>query len=302
MNDIIIVGAGPAGLTAGIYAGRREMKTLIISKDVGGQIIWAHEIENYPGFLNISNYEMIERFQEQAIKSGANIIQEEVLKIEKLREKHFIIHTNKEKYESKAVLLTLGLFPRKLVVPGEQEFNGKGVSYCANCDGPFYKEKIVAVIGGGNSAFDAAEVMSKIAKKVYLINRTKEYKAFESLVNEVKNRENIEIINNASILEILGNTKVTGIKYLDKDDNSEKIVNLDGVFVEIGRIASTEFIKDLVSLDNGSQINVDKNYMTKTTGLFAAGDVVSGEHKQITVACGQATAAVLSAYQYLQTN
>lgn len=302
MQDIIIIGAGPAGLTAGIYAGRREMKTKIISKDVGGQIVWAHEIENYPGFLNISNFEMIERFKEQAVKSGAQIILDEVTKIEKIKERKFVVYTKKEKYESRVLLLTLGLFPRRLLIAGEEDLNGKGVSYCANCDGPFYRDKIVAVIGGGNSAFDAAEVMSKIAKQVYLIHRGEDYKAFESLVGEVQARENIKIINNAQIKEILGKNKVEAIKYLDKKDKAEKIINLNGVFVEIGRIASTDFVKDLVELDEIGQIKVDKNYMTKTPGIFAAGDVVSGEHKQITVACGQATAATLSAYQYLQTD
>lgn len=302
MHDIIIIGAGPAGLTAGIYAGRREMKSLLISKDLGGQIVWAHEIENYPGFLNISNFEMIKRFQEQTIKSGTNILFEEVKKIEKIKEKHFIVHTKKEKYESKAILLTLGLFPRRLSIPGEEEFNGKGVSYCANCDGPFYKDKIVAVVGGGNSAFDAAEVISKIAKQVYLLNKTEEYRAFESLVNEVKARKNINIINNVQMKEILGKEKVEWLTYLDKKTNVEKKIEIDGIFVEIGRIASTDFVKDFVGLDKVGQIIVDHNYMTQTTGLFAAGDVVSGEHKQITVACGQATAAVLSVYQYLQTD
>lgn len=302
MKDLIIIGAGPAGLTAGIYAGRREMDSLIISKDLGGQIVWAHEIENYPGFLNISNYEMIERFQQQAISSGSKIIFDEVVKVEKLKDKHFRVHTKTKTEESRAVLLTLGLFPKRLAIPGEQELNGKGVSYCANCDGPFYKDKTVAVVGGGNSAFDAAEIMSKIAKKVYLINRSSEYKAFESLVNEVKKRENIEIINNAISKEILGQEKVEGIKYHDQESGLEKEIKLNGIFVEIGRIASTDFVKELVDLDKQGQIIVDKNFMTKTKGLFAAGDVVSGEYKQITIACGQATEAALSAYQYLQTN
>jgi thioredoxin-disulfide reductase len=301
MYDLIIIGAGPAGLTAGIYASRREMKNLIISKDIGGQVVWAHEIENYPGFLSISNFEFIQKFQEQAIKSGSSLVMQEVVKITKINEKHFIVYTKTEKYECKAILLTLGLFPRRLGVPGEEKFNGKGVSYCANCDGPFYKDKNIAVIGGGNSAFDAAEVMSKIASRAYLLNRSEEYKAFESLVAEVKERKNIEIINNAQINEILGVDKVNSLKYLDKKEKIQKTIKVDGIFVEIGRIASTDFVKEFVKLDKIGQIIVDNNYMTNTPGIFAAGDVVSGEYKQITIACGQATAATLSAYQYLQT-
>ena len=300
MNDLIIIGAGPASFTAGIYSTRREMNTLIISKDIGGQIIWAHEIENYPGFKNINNFELINLFKDHVISSGAKIIENEVSSIEKRKEIFTINTINNEKFQSKAVILALGLIPKKLNIKGENELSGKGISYCANCDGPFYRNKTVAVIGGGNSAFDAAEVMSKIAKNVFLLNRTNTYKAFDSLVNKVKNTKNIEIINNAESQEIIGTNKVEKLLYKDLENNKNRELYIDGIFVEIGRVANTKFISNLVDLDNYGQILVDKNQMTKTPGLFAAGDVVSGEYKQISVASGQGTIAALAAYQYLQ--
>lgn len=299
MYDLIIIGAGPAGFSASIYATRREMKTLIVSKDVGGQIIWATDIENYPGFKNINNFELITRFKEHSLSFGAKLIEKEVIEITKEDDSVFLIKTKDESIKTKTIILALGLIPKQLKVPGENEFNGKGVSYCANCDGPFYRDKVVTVVGGGNSAFDAAELMSKIAKKVYLLNRTDSYKAFDSLVNKVKNINNIEIINNSETKEIIGETKVSSIKYLyNKKEN--KIINTDGIFIEIGRKANTKLVDNFVDKDDYEQILVDHNFMTKTPGLFAAGDVVSGSFKQIPIASGQGVVAALAAYQYLQ--
>jgi len=299
MYDTIIIGQGPAGITAGIYAARREMKTLILGKEAGGQIIWAGEIENYPGFINISNFELITRFNEHALASGVEVKTTEVKKIEKKEDGSFILFTEKEQFEAKTIIIAMGLAPRRLAVPGELELSGKGVSYCANCDGPLYRGKVVAVIGSGNSAFDAAEVLSKIASKVYLIARSDKFKAFDSLVEEVKARENIEIITNAKIDKIEGKEKVEAVAYKDVDG---KIVEmpLDGVFVEIGRIASTDLVGEFVDRDEKDQILTDSKQSTKTPGLFAAGDVVVSEFKQITIAMGQATVAALSAYQHIQ--
>lgn len=299
MYDTIIIGSGPAGITAGIYAARREMKTLIIGKELGGQIVWASEIENYPGFKKIDNFDLISKMNEQVLSLGVEIKTEEVQKIEK-KEDYFIIHTSKEKYETKTMIIAMGLSPRRLAIPGEKEFNAKGVTYCANCDGPFYKNKNVAVVGGGNSALDAAEIMSKIAKKVYLIHRREEFKAFEALIAEVKNKKNIELVLNSEVKEITGSEKVEKIKIFNNQSKKEKEIKVEGVFVEIGRIANTDLVAELAERDERLQIIVDEKHMTKTPGLFAAGDVVSGEFKQITIACGQATIAALAAYQYIQ--
>lgn len=288
-------------MTAGIYAARREMKALIIGKELGGQLIWASEIENYPGFKSISNFELISKMQEQVKNLGVEIKTEEVKKIEKTDDK-FILHTNKSQFEAKTVILALGLVPRRLAVPGEREFTGKGVSYCATCDGPFYKNKTVAVAGGGNSAVDATEILSKIAAKVYLIHRRDEFRAFEALVEEVKSKKNVELVLSSEIKEVVGSNKLEKIKVVNKKTGQEKEIAVDGLFVEVGRIASTDLVADMVKRDEKNQIIVDEKCQTGLPGMFAAGDVTPVEFKQITIACGQATIAALAAYQYIQLN
>ena len=300
--DTIIIGAGPAGFTAAIFATRRELKTLIIGQEIGGQVIWAGEIENYPGFKNIQNYDFIERFRDQAISFGAELKEAEVRLIEKLSDDTFKVLTNKEEFLAKTVIVAMGLSPRRLAVAGEVEFSGKGVSYCANCDGPLYKGKTVAVIGGGNAAFDAAEVLSKIANQVYLIHRNKEFKAFDDLVTQVENRANIKILKDTKIKEIKGDKKVEKIIYTNKDTDKDEEIIVDGVFIEIGRIAHTDLVTDFIDRDERMQLIVNSKIETKTPGLFAAGDVTnSSEFKQITIATGQATIAALAAYKYLQS-
>lgn len=299
--DTIIIGSGPAGMTAAIFTTRREMKTLIIGKELGGQIIWAGEIENYPGFKSIQNYELIEKMRDQAVSCGAEIKNSEVNKIEKVDDDTFKILTNKEEFLTKTIIITMGLSPRRLAVPGEIEFSGKGVSYCANCDGPLYKGQSVAVIGGGNAAFDAAEVLSKIASQVFLLHRGQEFKAFDALVSEVEQRKNVTMLNNVKIKEISGDEKVNKIIYTNISEE-EKQIPVNGVFIEIGRIASTDLVSDFVDRDEKMQLMVNNKMETKTPGIFAAGDVSNAsEFKQITVALGQATIAALSAYKYLQS-
>jgi thioredoxin-disulfide reductase len=300
MYDLIIIGAGPAGMTAGIYAARRAMKALIIGSEVGGQMVWASEIENYPGFSKISSFDLIENMRSQTVAAGAEMKVEEVKKIERQDNGNFLVYTSRESFETQAVLVAMGLSPRRLAVSGEIEFNGKGVSYCANCDGPFFKNKVVTVVGGGNSALDAAEMMSKIASRVYLIHRNENFKAFETLLDEVKNRPNIEILLNSEIKEISGNGKVEKLQVLNIKDESIREIKTDGVFIEVGRIASTDLVADFVERNEKNQIVVNGKGETKTPGLYAAGDVTNCEIKQITVAVGQATVVTLSAYQYLQ--
>ncbi len=300
MYDVIIIGSGPAGMTAGIFAARREMKTLIIGKEVGGQVVWASEIENYPGFSKISSFELIDRMRQQTLGCGVEMKEDEIQKIEKTADGNFLLYTGRETFESKTVIVAMGLSPRRLAVPGEVEFNGKGVSYCANCDGPFFRGKKVAVIGGGNSALDAAEVLSKIASQVYLIHHSDKFRAFEILLDEVKSRSNIEMLTNTEIKEILGSTKVEKIKVYNNKTKIDQDVLLDGVFIEVGRIASTDLVADMVERNDKNQIVINSKGETKTPGLFAGGDVTACEFKQITVAIGQATVAALSAYQYLQ--
>jgi len=300
MYDLIIIGAGPAGMTAGIYSVRREMKTLIIGRDIGGQLVWANEIENYPGFEKITSFELINKIKQQAVNFGVELKNDEVKKIEKTAEGNFILYTNRETFQAKTVIVAMGLSPRRLAVPGEQEFNGRGISYCANCDGPFYKNQTVAVIGGGNSALDAAEVLSKIAKQVYLIHRNDNLRAFEVLIDEVKARPNIEMLLNTEVKNISGDQKVAKLEIINNQTNQERVIDIDGVFIEVGRIANTDLVAGFVDRNDKNQIIINEKSETKTLGLFAAGDVTNSEFKQITIAMGQATTAALSAYQYLQ--
>ena len=222
MYDTIIIGQGPAGFTASIYAARREMKTMLIGKEIGGQLSMASEIENYPGFKSIQSFELVSRMREQVENLGVEIKNEEVKRIKKTKE-GFDIFTEQEAFQAKTVIIAIGLAPRRLAIKGERELTGRGVSYCANCDGPFYKEKIVAVVGGGNSALDAAEVLSKIAKKVYLVHRRQEFTAFEALVDEVKTKNNIEMVLDSEIEEIIGQDKVEKIKVKNKINNETKL-------------------------------------------------------------------------------
>jgi alkyl hydroperoxide reductase subunit F len=300
MYDLIIIGLGPAALTAAIYSSRREMKVLVIGKELGGQLIWADFVENYPGIPQIKSVELINNMRKQAENAGAKIKSDEIKVIKKNIDGNFELQSNKEMYKSKAVIIATGLSPRRLAIKGEIEFTGKGVSYCANCDGPFYKNKIVAVIGGGNSALDAAEVLSKIAKKVYLIHYKDSFKAFEALQDDIANRPNIEKITNTELKEIKGSKTVEKIDIHNLANNREKRLEVDGVFIEIGRLASTDLFADLVERNKKNQIIIDSKGKTRTPGLYAAGDVTQCEFKQITVATGQATIAALDAYNYVK--
>lgn len=298
--DTIIIGAGPAGYTAGIYAARREMKALIIGREPGGQIMWASSVENYPGFTEIDNFELINKWQEHVKANKVEVKNSEVKKIEKNKEDIFTVYTEQEKYQAYTVIIAMGLIPRRLAIPGEEQFTAKGVSYCANCDAPFYRGKNVAVVGGGNAALDAAELLSKIAKQVYLIHRRREFRAFEILVDEVKKKPNIEMVLDSEIKEIAGENQVEKIKVINSASNEEREIDVDGVFIEIGRIASTDLAADYVDRNKQAQIIVDDKCRTATPGLFAAGDVTTVPFKQITIAIGQATIAALAAYEYLQ--
>ena len=194
----------------------------------------------------------------------------------------------------------MGLSPRWLNVQGEKDLSGKGVSYCANCDGPLFKNKVVAVIGGGNAALDAAEVLSKIARQVFLIHRTSRFRGFETLATKVQQRDNIEIIFDSNVQEIIGQSKLEKIKIINNKTNKIREINLDGVFIEIGREAYTNIVSDLVELDVNKKVIIDLNCQTSQVGVFAAGDVTQISFNQIIIACGQGAIAALSAYRYLQ--
>jgi NADH-dependent peroxiredoxin subunit F len=294
------VGGGAAAMSAAIYAARRQMKTLMIAKDIGGQMMWASVIENYPGYKSIPAGELIEKFAAEVRELGVEIKLNEVKEIKKTAADDFEVSTEKEKFSAKTVIVAIGAAHRQLGVPGEKEFAGRGVAYCANCDGPLFRNKTVAVVGGGNSALDSAEVLSKIASKVYLIHQFECFQAFEALENKVRQAANIEINFCSKVEEISGGKKVTGIKVRNLRDNTLREIPIDGIFVEIGFEVKTELVKKLVKTNDRSEIVVNGNYATTLPGMFSAGDCTDGPFKQIVISAGNGAIAALSAYQYIQ--
>ncbi|MEK7159518.1 MAG: FAD-dependent oxidoreductase, partial [Patescibacteria group bacterium] len=294
--DLIIIGGACAGLTAGLYGARRGLKTLILTKDIGGQAGITFEIENYPGTGKVNGYELMMNFKKQAEDAGAEIQIAEVNEIES-REGAFVVKSSVGEYEASSLILAFGLEHRKLGVIGEKEFLGKGVTYCATCDGPLYKRKTVAVVGGGNSAFDAAEYLSGLCKKVYLIHRSDKFRADQVLIDVVKNKSNIEVMVNTEIAEIVGKERVEKVIFKNGQE-----LQLDGVFIEIGYSPKTDFIKDLVKLDEIGQVIIDKEGKTNVPGIFGAGDVTDTVFKQVVISAGEGAKASLSAARYLQSS
>ncbi len=300
--DVIIIGGSAAGLTAALYAARREMKTLVLAKDIGGQIAKTLSIENYSGIEKIQGPDLVRIFAKQAKNFGAEILIKEVEAVEEIDsdgKKMFVVKAGDMAYKSRTVIIAIGKTPRSLDVPGESEFIGKGVSYCATCDAPLFREKTVAVVGGGNSAFEAALLLSKIAKKVYLIHRRKGFRAFEAVLEEAKSTANIEFVLDSVVEQIKGDEFVRSIVVKNKETGESKELDVGGVFVEIGSEVATDFVKHLVELDGVRQIKTNKNTETSHLGIFAAGDVTDTAFKQIIVAAGEGSKAALAAYNYI---
>ena len=298
--DFIIIGAGPAGLSAAIYAARRNLSTLVISKQIGGLMIMTHQVENYPGFSGISGYDLMEKFQDQAKNLGVEFEFGEAQKIAKQKTGFEIIMDDGRKFFGRAALLAFGLSHRQLNVAGEKELSGKGVTYCATCDGPLYRNKTVAVIGGGNSALDAVLYLSGLAKKVYLIHRTDKFRAESEMLKRARELLNVEIRANTQVAEIKGDKRVSGIAiYNSGNQELKEELDLEGIFIEIGYEPRTAWLKDLIKLNSTGEIIVDPNGNTSLPGIWAAGDCTDATFKQIVIAAGAGAKAALSAYKYL---
>ncbi|MFH1424907.1 MAG: thioredoxin-disulfide reductase [archaeon] len=298
--DILIVGCGPAGMTAGIYAARQEVKTILFeSKIPGGQMAQTPFIENYPGYPEgIAGTTLSQKMKEQAEKAGAKVLMEPVTEL-KMDNEQFILKTAKAEYKAWVVIFATGAEHRKLGIPGEEEFRGKGVSYCTTCDAQFFRGRTVAVIGGGNTAVDSALLLSKIAKKVYLIHRREEFRADAATLKNLK-QSNVELIINTAALEVLGGKLVTGLKVHNTKTNEEKIIETDGVFINIGVNPASEMAGKIgAKLDEEGHVKVSREGATSIPGLYAAGDVIGGT-KQITTAVGNGTKAALHAVKYLE--
>lgn len=299
MYDIIIIGAGFAGYSAAIYSARYDLKTLIIAKEPGGAIVDASEVENYPGYKSISGLDLIKKFEEQAKSFGAEQVVDEVDGIIKQKESFKVETGQKKEYEAKAIILALGTERRKLDVPGAKEYEGKGIHYCAICDGAFYKDKIVGVMGGSNSAAHSALLLSRFAKKVYIIYRKQEIRAEPVLKDRIKQIKNIEIINNTNITEVNGSKFVEKV-ILDNAYKGKKELELDGLFVDIGSVPNSAIAKQLgVKLTQSSEIMVNAQCETNIKGVYAAGDVTNTVLRQGIVGAGQGAIAASSAYQFV---
>jgi len=301
MYDVIVIGTGAAGYAAALYAARYQLKTLIIGKEDGGMTAWAHKIENYPGFEEISGIELMQKFRKHAEKFDVEIKVATVTNISKENDTFQITDDRKELYNAKTIIMAMGTKRRKLGILGEEKLFGKGVSYCTTCDGLFFRNKDIAIIGGGDSALTGALYLSNVAKKLYLIHRRDEFRAEPITIDKVIKNKNIEIIYNNAPVEIMGETKVEKIKLKDLYNGSNELL-LDGVFVEIGATPSSELAVSLdVNLINGKFIEVKADQSTNIAGVFAAGDITSGSnnfHQAITAAA-EAVIAADSAFNYL---
>lgn len=299
--DIIIIGAGPGGLTAGIYAGRQGTKNLIIDRDLAGGIgREVPEMENYPGFESISGLELIEKMKAQAIKNCDLHEMEEVTEITKTDDEYrFTVKTTKDNYQSKTIILATGSSHRHLNTKGEEEFKGKGVSYCATCDGFFFAGRDIIMVGGGNSALQEAIYLNNLGANVTLVHRRDEFRAQKHLQDMIK-KEGINTILNATVEEIKGDMLVESVILKDTITNELKEIPINGVFISVGYIPHTELATELgVNLDESGHIITDKNQKTNIEYVYAIGDVCVGL-KQWVVACGEGAVAATSAFTDIQ--
>ena len=296
MYDLIIIGAGPAGITAAIYAIRKKLNLLLISKDIGGQTAWSGNIENYTGYQFITGPELTSKFEEHMRKYDMPLKEgEEVVDIKKTGDS-IIVKTNKDTYEAKTVIIASGKRSRELNVPGEKEFKNRGLTYCATCDGPIFAKKNVAIIGGGNSALDAALQLMRIAAHVYLINIVARLTGDAVMIEKVRASKDVSIMNNTKVLGIIGDKMVRSIK-VEQEDKAQDLP-VEGVFVEIGLIPNSHFASD-VDKNSLGEIKVDSFNKTNIPGIFAAGDVTDVPEKQIIIAAGEGSKAALTAFRYL---
>ncbi len=303
MYDVVIIGGGPAGITAGIYCARKNLKTLLITKDFIGQAGKASIVENWPGTKKISGPELMSEFRAHIDSLGLEILDGDVVSGLEKEGETFKVRTIKgEEFESITVIITSGRNPRPLKVKGEKEYLGKGVSYCAICDGPLFFGKSVVIIGGGNAGFETAlEMAEKKSPKIYILEMAPRVPADEILQEKAKELKKIEVFTRATLKEIKGEQFVKSIIFDDKESKEERELEVEGVFVEIGSVPVTDFIKDLADFNEKGEIIIHhRSCSTRTPGLFAAGDVTDVPYKQIVIAAGEGAKAALAAYNHIQ--
>jgi NADH-dependent peroxiredoxin subunit F len=297
--DVVIVGAGPAGLTAGVYCARKMLNTIIISENIGGQALESWAIENYMGYRMISGEELMKKFEEQVRTLNIRLELDKVTAITKGDGLFSLKTISGTPLKAKSVILTQGNRPKKLGVANEEQYLGRGLSICSTCDGPLYKGKRVAIVGGGNSALQTAVEMSDIAQSVSLIVRST-IRADPVYIEKLKERKNITVHTGTHVSDLHGDKFLSGITIKD-EQGKEQIFSLDGVFIEIGWLPNTDMVENLVALNEKKEIVVDINTHTSVPGIYAAGDVTSVKSKQIVIACGDGAKAALEAFEYILT-
>ena len=299
IHDFLVIGGGPAGFNAALYAKRKGLATGMIAKRIGGQLLNTSSVDNYLGIKDISGEGLMEQFLDHIHQLEVPILEEvEVTRVEKVNDLFEITVNNQTVYKSKTAMIATGSNPRKLGVEGEQEYSNRGVAYCAICDAPLFANKEVIIAGGGNSAVEAAIDVAKVASKVTVVHRS-EFRADQILLDQMMSNPNITVFKQTQILRIVGDVKMTGVEVLDKSSNETRIINADGIFIEIGNIPSSDLFSDLVQLNEQREIVVDSKNMTSVPGLFAAGDVTQVAYKQIIISVADGAKAALAANEYI---
>lgn len=299
--DLLIIGAGPAGLTAGIYAGRLKLNTLIIEDElIGGQIKESYIVENYPGFNSISGSELVDKFQQQAINSGALIDEFDKIISVKLTDNDKIVETENYIYRPKAVIIASGAKRRELPIAEERKFHGKGIHYCELCDGALYEGKEIAVVGGGNSAVEAADFLSKYASKITLIHQFDHLQADKRNQEELFSNKKITVMWNSEITSAIGDDSLKAVIVENRISKEVSELKIDGVFVNIGMLPRTDLYREVLNLDGFGNIIADETCQTNIKGVFAAGDVRSKQFRQLTTAVSDGTVAALMAERFIK--
>jgi thioredoxin reductase (NADPH) len=299
--DVIVIGGGAAGLTAGIYLSRAKLNTLILNEGaVGGQMVLTHEIANYPGIEKISGYELARNMKSQAQKFGCRIKSNiKITSLDLKEEIKKVTVNHNDVFTSNAVIIATGGKSRMVGAKGEKEFKGKGISYCATCDGDFFQDKEIIVVGGGNSALEEAVSLTKYASKVTVLHQFDHFQALEYYVNEAKNNSKIDFIMESKIIEFIGDEKLSFVKIQNQRTKEISEMKIDGVFIFIGYVPNTESLEGIIELNESKEIIVDKNLMTNLQGVYAAGDSIQKRYRQVTTAVGDGTIAALGAAEYI---
>lgn len=302
LYDLIIIGAGPAGMTAGVYAARKKLKTLIVSRDIGGQAAWSSDIENYLGFSMVTGPELVKKFEDhlEEFKEDVDlrVVVSGVKKISKSGQIFNIDLGNGEKEQARSVIIAGGKMPRKLGVAGEDEFLNRGVTYCAWCDGPLFKGKDVAIIGGGNAAIDAALNINKLVNQIYIINIAPKLTVDLVMAEKITSSPHIRVMNSTEVVAIEGDRMVQSVR-IKSHEGLQKDIPVSGVFIEVGSVPATDYLKGLVKLNTAGEILIDEYNSTSIPGIYAAGDITDVVEKQIITAAGEGAKAAIQASIYL---